>query len=109
MENKQGIVSSLKSNWQLILILILIIILFFQWRNTNELLEYKDEQTKKEIQKYEAKEREQQKQIDSLDGLIVETKTVINNITKEREVQIKYIDRYSNEDLSKYFEERYGK
>ena len=109
MENKQGIVSSLKSNWQLILILILIIILFFQWRNTNELLEYKDEQTKKEIQKYEAKEREQQKQIDSLDGLIVETKTVINNITKEREVQIKYIDRYSNEDLTKYFEERYEK
>jgi hypothetical protein len=99
----------LSKNWQYILILILIAVIFFQWSGNNKLLESKDEQTKIRIKKYEEREKEQQKQIDSLDGLIIETKTVINNITKEKEIQIRYIDRYNNEDLTKYFEERYGK
>lgn len=99
--------TTLKNNWQLILIFILITILFFQWRSNDDLVKYKDKETKNKIEKVEKEKKELQKQIDSLDGKITETKTVINNITKEREVQIKYVDKYTNKELTKYFEERY--
>ena len=100
---------TLKNNWQLILIFILITILFLQWQNNDDLVKYKDKETKAKIEKFAKEVKEQQKQIDSLDGLIIETKTVINNITKEKEIQIKYVDKYTNKELTKYLEERYEK
>ena len=100
---------TLKNNWQLILIFILITILFLQWRKNDDLIQYKDKETKSKIEKFAKEVKEQQKKIDSLDGLIIQTKTVINNITKEKEIQIKYVDKYTNKELTKYFEERYEK
>ena len=100
---------TLKNNWQLILIFILITILFFNWRSNDDLMQYKDKETKSKIEKLAKEVKEQQKKIDSLDGLIIQTKTVINNITKEKEIQIKYVDKYTNKELTKYFDERYEK
>lgn len=47
------------------------------------------------------------RRIDTIDNKIKETKTVINNIIKEKEVKLIEVDKMSNPELTKYFKERY--
>lgn len=45
------------------------------------------------------------KRSDSLTKEINNTKTVINTIVKEKEIRTKYIDKLTDEELQKYFDE----
>ena len=45
------------------------------------------------------------KRSDSLTKEINNTKTVINTIVKEKEIRIKYIDKLTDDELQKYFDE----
>ena len=91
-----------------IAVAILLFILFFGGNKSDYKIKTLQETAKnneKLIKSLQAEKEQLNRRSDSLTKEINNTKTVINTIVKEKEIRIKYIDKLTDDELQKYFDE----
>ena len=91
-----------------IVIAVLLFILFFGGNKSDykiRTLQETEKNNEKIIKSLQIEKEQLSKRSDSLTKEINNTKTVINTIVKEKEIKIKYIDKLTDDELQKYFDE----
>ncbi len=94
-----------KKDYVLLAVILILFSLLF-WRQNN--IETKADNNKQTMDSLKQTEEKLKKKVDSVDEKIDGTKTVINNIHREKEIRIKFVERMSNKEMEQYFKDRYG-
>lgn len=102
-----------KQNWLFLICLVLLGVIFFLWKGNTEYkdklktLQAEDKKKEKMIIEKQKNVKKLEQKVDSLDNKIDNSKIIINNIIKEKDIKLEEVKNLNNYQLQEYFNNRY--